>query len=141
MTHIVNNIGSQLHPATGLAALTNSAGTRNGSAVDRLQGGSMANSLVLLCNVGATTGSPSAQTYDCKLQDSADGSTGWNDIAGAAITQKTSATAALSHVDVNLAGAKRYLRVVEVVAFTGGSQPATPAGVVLVLGGFDRIPA
>ena len=139
-TYLSNNIGAEILPVAGLAALNNAAGTRNGAAIDRLQNGAMANSLVLACNVGATTGSPSAQTYDCKVQDSADGSTGWTDISGAAITQKTTATAALVQRDVDLAPARRFIRVVEVVALTGGSTPGTPAAVDVILGGFDRLP-
>lgn len=139
MTFIASNIGAEILPVAGLAALANSAGTRTGSAIDRLQSGSMANSLTLACNVGATTGTPTTQTYDCKLQDSADGSTGWADLSGASITQKTTATAGLVQKDVDLLPAKRYIRVVEVVAFTGGTTPATPAAVDVILGGFDRL--
>jgi hypothetical protein len=141
MTYINANIGAEILPVAGLAALANSAGTRNGAAIDRLQSAALAGSCVLACNVGATTGSPSATTYDCKLQDSADGSTGWADISGASITQKTTTTAALVQKDVDLTGAKRYVRVVEVIAFTGGTSPATPAAVDVILGGFDRVPA
>lgn len=139
MTYLASNIGAEILPVAGLAALANSAGTRTGSAIDRLQSGSMANSLVLACNVGATTGAPSATTYDCKVQDSADGSTGWADLSGAAITQKTTTTAGLVQKDVDLLPAKRFIRVVEVVAFTGGTSPATPAAVDVILGGFDRL--
>lgn len=140
-TYINNNVGAEILPVAGLPALANSAGTRNGSAIDRLQSAALAGSCVLACNVGATTGSPSATTYDAKLQDSADGSTGWADISGASITQKTTTTAALAQKDVDLTGAKRFIRVVEVIAFTGGTTPATPAAVDVVLGGFDRVPA
>lgn len=140
MTYIVNNIGSQILAVTGLPALANGAGNRNGSSIDRVQSGKMANSLLISANVGATTGSPSAQSYDVKLQDSADGSSGWNDVTGAAATQKTSASAATVNLEVNLAGVKRYVRVVETVAFTAGTSPATPAAVTVVLGGFDRLP-
>lgn len=139
MTYLASNIGAEILPVAGLAALANSAGTRTGSAIDRLQSGSMANSLVLACNVGATTGAPSATTYDCKVQDSADGSTGWADLSGASITQKTTTTAGLVQKDVDLLPAKRFIRVVEVVAFTGGTSPATPAAVDVILGGFDRL--
>lgn len=139
MTYLASNIGAEILPVAGLAALNNAAGTRTGAAIDRLQSGSLANSLVLVANVGATTGSPSAQTYDLKIQDSADGSTGWADLSGAAITQKTTATAGLVQKDVDLLPAKRFIRVVEVVAFTGGTTPGTPAAVDVILGGFDRL--
>lgn len=127
----LHNVGAFINPVIAHAALANAAGTRTGSAIDRRG----YESCVLSCNVGITTGSPDAQTYDCKLQDSADGSTGWADITGAAITQKTTATAAVVGADVNLAGAARYIRVVEVVGFTNGSSPKTPAAVTVILGG------
>ena len=139
-TYIVSNIGSEIAPVAGLPALANSAGTRTGAAIDRLQSGALAGSCVLAANVGATTGAPSATTYDVKIQDSADGSTNWLDISGAAITQKTSLTAALVQRDVDLSVARRFIRVVEVVAFTGGTTPATPAAIDVILGGFDRVP-
>jgi len=139
-THMNNNVGAEILPVAGLPALANSAGTRNGAAIDRLQSGALAGSCVIAANVGATTGTPSATTYDVRVQDSADGSTGWADV-GAAITQKTSLTAALAQRDVDLTGARRFIRVVEVVAFTGGTTPATPAAVDVILGGFDRVPA
>ncbi|MBM4356938.1 MAG: hypothetical protein FJ096_02405 [Deltaproteobacteria bacterium] len=139
MTYLASNIGAEILPVAGLPALANSAGTRNGAAIDRLQSGAMANSLVLVANTGATTGSPTAQTYDLKIQDSADGATGWADLSGAAIAQKTTATAALVQCEVDLLPAKRYIRAVEVVAFTGGTTPATPAAADVILGGFDRL--
>jgi hypothetical protein len=139
--HAVKNIGSLVLAIAALPPLANTAGTRNGAAIDRLQSGSLAMSCVLVRNTGATTGAPSTQTLDVKLQDSADGSTGWADITGAALTQKTTATAGLDQLDVDLSGAKRYIRTVEVTAFSGGTTPATPNAVEVILGGGSRLPA
>lgn len=121
------------------------AGTRNGSAINRRVGGSLAMSLTLIATTGAETGSPSARTFDAKIQDSADGSTGWADYIPpdqttvAAVTQITAASSE-AEVDVNLSGAKQYVRVVDTLAFTGGTSPTLGIQTTVVLGGFDRTP-
>ena len=74
----LSDIGGIIKPVAAVVA--NSSGTTNSSAIDR-QG---YESCVLFHACGAATGSPSAQTADSKLQDSADGSTSWADISGAA---------------------------------------------------------
>lgn len=135
------NVGSELKVATGNVPVAASAGTRNGAAIDR-QGFL---SCVLVAVSGAVSGSPSAQTLDAKLQDSADGSTGWADYvpAGAgsgAITQITAANT-LARKNIDLSKAKRHIRVVEVVGFTGGTSPTLGAQEVVVLGGADVLPA
>lgn len=131
------NIGGKIAPTEALPALANSAGSRNGAAVDR--DGKMSVTMVAL--VGAVTGSPSAQTYDCKIQDSEDGSTGWADVTDAAFTQKTTGTAELLRHDQNLRGVKRYIRAAETVGHTGGSSPTTPSAVAFILGGAINEPA
>ncbi len=133
-------LGSLYKTTKGNPPAAASAGTRNGSAIDRsVAGGVTYQSATLHAASGAVTGSPTTQTLDAKLQDSADGSTGWADITGAAITQITAANAE-AEVDVDLSGAKRYIRVVEVVAFTGGTTPTLGAQETVVLGGADRLP-
>lgn len=133
------DIGAHIKCVAGNVAENNSAGTRNGSAIDRESGQGLFESCTLHVTAGAASGSPTAQTLDVKIQDSADGSTGWADYTqpdgtSAAIAQQT-ADAVDVELDVNLTGAKRYLRVVEVIAFTGGSSPAWGAGESVVLGG------
>lgn len=131
-----NNIGAFLAIRQGLAPLANAAGTRNGSAVDRL----LQRSVTVVCNTGAATGSPSSGTLDVKLQDSADGSTGWADISGAAFSQKTTTTAEIRSINVDLSGAARYVRAVEVTALSGGTSPTLPNSVSLVFGGSTELP-
>ncbi len=132
-----NNIGAHITPTSTQVPLANSAGTRNSAAVDRLGYGS----LTIVSHAGAVTGSPSDQTLDVKLQESADGSTGWTDVSGAAFAQKTSATASLRTLDVNLAGVARYVRVVEVIAMTSGTSPTYPHSACVILGGKNKLPA
>lgn len=137
-------LGALFKPVIGLAPLANSAGTRNGSAIDRSPAGGVNYAgCTLAVQVGTPTGSPTSFTVDVKLQDSADGSTGWADYkpdgsTTAAITQATAA--GLAEIDVDLSGAKRYIRVVEVVAFVGGSSPAVPVADAVILVGADRTP-
>ncbi len=89
---------------------------------------------------GAASGSPTAQTVATKLQDSADGSTGWADVSGAAATDLT-ADDTEDEVDIDLSGAKRYVRVVATISFTGGTTPSIPVAATLVLAGKDELPA
>lgn len=129
------NIGGILTAKIGNVPLSNAAGTRNGSAIDRQ--GFM--SAVLVAKCGAATGSPSAQSVDVKLQDSEDGSTGWADLTGAAVAT-LDADNSIARVAVDLSGAKRYVRAVEVVAFTAGTSPEIPSDSTVILGGADDNP-
>jgi hypothetical protein len=124
------DIGSQIKNVTGVAPQAAAAGTINGPAIDRRG----LNSCVLFVTAGAATGAPTALTLDSKLQDSADGSTGWADLSGAAITQIVAASTD-KQVDVNLKGAKAYIRVVQTTGFTGGTTPTLNQGATVTLGG------
>jgi hypothetical protein len=138
---IERNIGAYIKASKGINPANTSAGTVNGAAIDRagIGGGTLFHSCVLHGACGAATGSPSAQTVDNKLQDSADGSTGWADITGAALTQLT-ADNGEAEKDVDLSSAKRYIRVVNTVGFTGGTSPAIPVAAEVVLGGSEQLP-
>lgn len=132
---LISNVGSLIKTVPGSTPRAASAGATNGAAVDRLGYGS----LVLATATGAATGSPSAVGVAAKLQDSADGSTGWADVSGAALA--LAAENASGKVNVDLAGVKRYVRVVETVALTGGSTPTLALASTVVLGGADTLPA
>lgn len=129
------SIGSFLTPAAGTVPAVVLAGTRNGAAIDRTG----YQSCVLFAQTGAVTGSPSTQSLAAKLQHSDDGSTGWADISGAAITAISAASSA-AKVNVNLSTAKQYIRVVETAAFSGGSTPTMGVGTSVVLGGANELP-
>lgn len=111
------------------------AGTINGAGIDRRG----FESCTLFASTGDIAGSPTATTVDIKLQDSADNST-FADLTGAALTQITAADT-LEQKDIDLSGAKRYIRIVRVVAFTGGISPTVDVGVGVVLAGAVDIPA
>lgn len=61
-------------------------------------------------------------TVDYKIQESADGSTGWADVTGAAITQLT-ASDGKARIAINCEKTKRYLRAVLTIG-TAASQVA-----------------
>jgi hypothetical protein len=131
-----SSVGSLVKPMVGNVPAAPAAGTRNGAAIDRLG----YDSCVLFQQAGASSGTPTTIALDAKLQDSADGSSGWADISGAAITQLTTASSS-GKVAVSLSGSKRYIRVVEVLAFTGGTSPTLGVSSSVVLGGPDSLPA
>lgn len=92
-----------LATTVSLAPAASNASTVTGSAVD-LQD---YNSPVLIVqNHGVSTG-----TLDGKIQDSADGSTGWADISGAAFAQSTT-TADVKMLTITPGQVRRYIRYV-----------------------------
>ena len=107
------------------------AGAQTAEAVDTMG----YNTAMVVIEVGAASGSPTAQTVDAKVQESDDGSTGWTDVDGAAITQITADDqSALIRVEGLGTGRKRYLRVLATVGFTGGTSPAIPVTASIALG-------
>lgn len=136
---IYQSIGEFFTPKQALAPLANAAGTRTSASLDRTG----FQSLVLMCSLGAVTGAPTSLTYDCKIQDSADGTTFADFLPDAVTVAKITqavAGAQLVEKNVNLAGARQFIRVVEVTAFVGGTSPALPAAVNLDLGGATSLP-
>lgn len=142
---LMSQLGTLFKAVLGNPPALPAAGARNSAAIDRATpGGNFFNSATLVQKTGAIAGSPSAQTVDAKIQDSPDGSTGWADykpdgVTTAAIAQLTAANA-VGEVDVDLSGAKRYIRVVETVAFTAGTSPTIGADSTVILAGADRTP-
>lgn len=131
-----NNIGGYVAARSSLPPVAAVAGTRTGTSVDRLGFASC----VIVHSCAAVAGAPTTQAIDLKLQDSDDGSA-FADVAGYAFAQKTTGTAELRELDLNLAKARRFVRLVEVVAFTGGTTPSVVSAPVIILGGADRLVA
>lgn len=115
-----------------LAGSASRTSTLTGSAVD-LQGLS-GEATVILDSSAATAGTN--PTLDVKIQDSADGSTGWADVTGAAFTQVTS-TASQQRLSVNVSEIKRYVRTVGTLG--GTSTPTFVYSVNLL--GVNKYPA
>ena len=88
---------------TSLSASASQASTVTGAAVDLL---AYEGPVAIVQNHGAGTG-----TLDGKIQDSADGSTGWADVAGAAFASSTT-TADIQKLVLQSKQVKRFIRYV-----------------------------
>lgn len=125
------DIGSDLVAAQAIAAAAHAVGTVNGAAIDTVG----FHDAMFTLNVGSAD--PDG-FLDVKIQESADGSTGWADITGAAFVQVTTTNAnAIYQGAVKMTPSrKRYLRAVATVA-----QNACLFAVDAVLGGAANTPA
>ena len=79
--------------------------------------------IVIVQSHGTGTG-----TLDGKIQDSADGSTGWADVTGATFSQSTT-TADVKILSLDPKSTKGYIRYVGTIA---GTTPSFTMGVVLL---------
>lgn len=126
----------------GAPPAASAAGTVNGTGVDRYG----FHSVVVEVQTGATTGTPTTQTLDVKLQHSDSSGSGYADFqpdgtaASGAVAQLTAANTR-KRKTISLDGAKRYIRAVAVTAFTGGASPTLASAVVLCLKGAVEQPA
>lgn len=113
------NIGTHLQ-TIDLIPMASVTGDGNGTGVDLQQ---FVGSVAVLLSCKNTAGT--TPTLDVKLQDSADNSTGWADISGAAFTQVTDANtsaATLEKIVLNVDSCARYVRTVKDIG--GTSSPA-----------------
>ena len=111
-----------------------SAGTTAGLWIDR----SKFLSAVVGLATGAVTGTPTAQsvTVTIKTSDASNGdnAVGLKDMEGNAVTVALTTGSAVIDIDVDLLGAKKYIGVSVVTAFTGGTTPAVPVNLFVALG-------
>lgn len=111
------------------------AATVNGGAIDLVSRG-LGNfkSGMIVNAINAIGGSPTDFTMTTTLQESADGSTGWTDVAGTELAT-TGDAATVEQLSFALDQvSQRYVRIECVVAFTGGSSPNVDGAALLVLG-------
>ncbi len=142
------NIGAFLKAEIGTPAFADDAAAPvNGTGIDR-EGHQ---SCLLVAQAGAATGSPTGQTHDAKIQDSAAVAGTYVDYvtpqggqvgtpSDAEIVQQT-ADDVISVKEVDLSGAKRFIRVVSTVTLTAGTSPTWPVSTALILGPKDEVPA
>jgi hypothetical protein len=139
----IHNVGSYVIPVTSVFPESASAGTINGTSIDRALH-NMPLSCVLHQVVGAESGAPTATSVQTKLQDSPDNST-WSDYkAGTTTVQETAVLTAASSENsaaIDLGGANRFIRAVTIVSFTGGTSPAILVAADIVLGGERELAA
>ncbi len=134
---LLRDIGAYVKSINGVFPFARTAGAVNGAAINRLG----FDSCVLHTVSGAATGSPTGQTLDAKLQDSADGSTGWADLVPAIAITQIVADDTEEQVDADLSGHKKFIRVVQTVTLTAGTSPTLPCASSVVLGGAVEVPA
>jgi hypothetical protein len=137
------NIAALAVAVSSVVPQASAAQTIDGTSIDR-QKHSMALSAILHTATGAESGAPSTASVQSTLQHSPDNSTwtnflydGTNTAQGAAITAANQD----QNYAVDLTLAYRYLRVVTVVAFTGGTSPTIGVAADLVLGGEQTLAA
>ncbi len=138
-----HNIGALLAAVTSVFPQSSAAATVDGSSIDR-DAHSMAGSCVLHQVAGALGGAPSTASVITKLQDSADNSTFADykpDGVNVATTVALTAADTENSVNVDLAAARRYIRAVTTVAFTGGTSPTALVAADVILGGENTAPA
>lgn len=145
MTDMVvqKNIAALVHAAVSVAPQSSGAATVNGTAIDRALHGDAA-CCVLFTAVGDVTGAPTTTSVVSKIQDSADSAT-WADYEPDGSNVATGATLTAANTSdgtgVDLSSARRYVRAVTTVAFTGGTSPAALIAASLILAGEDRLAA
>jgi len=118
---LVNNLDGDvsIEPGTNLSGSTAS----NGDAIDCL---SQEGPVHGFFSSASATGTPDSYTVTCKLQESADGSTGWADING----QSTLVLNGDKQQGFVRAAnrSQRYVRCVATPAFVAGTSPAVDVG-------------
>lgn len=133
--------GPEVKNQIGTVPAASAAGTVNGTGVDR-RGFNFA---ILEAQTGAVTGAPAAQTLDAKLQhaDTLGGS--YTDFvpgaAGSGAVAQITAVNSRKRKQIDLRGAKPFVRAVATVGFTGGTAPTLANVVTLQLSGADALPA
>lgn len=121
------NLGELTTTRRGISPQASADGTVNGASIDRTGFGYA----VVSCDVGASTGSPTAISVTFKVQDSADGTT-FADVAGTTRTITVNNTN--DRIEVDLRGLRQYIRAVATVTHTGGTMPTTNIAASVVLG-------
>jgi hypothetical protein len=128
--------GKLLKLADAAVGVDDGAGTLTGGVVDR-QGFDAAR---VGARFEAPSGSPSTATATLVLQhgDESNGS----DMADyeTLLTATDVSSAVLLEAAANLRGTKRYVRVKSVLAFTGGSSPASDTCLICALTGSAEVP-
>lgn len=122
------------------------AGTITGDAIERsgFQG-----DCTFTVMHGVVSGSPSAYTVNAHVEESADNST-WTDVDLAADVadgddaidefNDDSTTEGIQTLRIKLENRMKYLRMVMVVGFTGGSSPKVPVAATFDLSGARELP-
>ena len=134
------NIGAHVRNYPSVRAVASTGATHNGVSVDRMPAESDEGYLsgVMVIDIGAATGAPTALTVNARLQDSADGSA-FADIATTVLATSTitaqTAGSALVEMNFDASQVRRYLRAQIVTTLTAGTSPTIPVSGTLCMGG------
>lgn len=132
----IHNIGHKVKTVLSIVPVSQAAGTVEGTSTDRLN----FQSCRIAGMVGSVINDPSSQSVTFKLQHSDDDVT-FTDVTGGGVTAIT-ADDTITHLDFDLGGTKRYVRLYATVAFTGGvPAPSIPIAGLLILGGSTSLRA
>lgn len=133
--------GPEVKNQIGTVPAASAAGTVNGTGVDR-RGFNFA---ILEAQTGAATGTPTTQALDAKLQHADTLAGSYTDYvpgaAGSGAVAQITAVNSRKRKQIDLRGAKAFVRVVTTTAFTGGTTPTLANVVTLQLSGADALPA
>ena len=124
----MKNLASTFKPVL-LIGNQSATATVTGSAVD-IRPGELTDA-VLIAAIGAVTGAPSTQSITIKIQNCATSGGTYTDLA--TFTASTAGTAQVGSVQVILDPTKPFHKAVATIAFTGGTTPAYPVAVTLLL--------
>lgn len=137
----ISGPGPEVKNQIGTVPAASAAGAVNGTGVDR-RGFNFA---ILEAQTGAVTGSPTAQTLDAKIQHSDAVAGTYSDfdpgVAGSGAVAQITAVNSRKRKQIDLRGAKAFVRVVTTVGFTAGTAPTLANCVTLQLAGADVLPA
>lgn len=133
--------GPEVKNQIGTVPAASAAGAINGTGVDR-RGFNFA---ILEAQTGAVTGAPTAQTLDAKIQHSDTVGGTYADFvpgaAGSGAVAQITAINSRKRKQIDLRGAKAFVRVVTTVGLTAGTAPTLAHCVTLQLAGADVLPA
>lgn len=134
---MTKNLGAIALPIQSVSPQSSVAASINGASIDRFPH-SMPLTCILHQSVGALSGAPTTTSVVTKLQDSADG-TNFADFAPDGVTMATlpALTAATkdNSLSIELTAARRFIRAVTTIVFTGGTTPAALVAADIIIGG------
>lgn len=135
--HQTHDIGAHVKQALGLTPRLAVAAALNGPAIDRQGYGSCSVAVI----TGADAGAPDSFSVATAIEHSDDGATNWAAFTDGGSVSTVVTEAAVTEASINLAGAKRYIRVSPTVAFVNGTTPSIGLAIAVTLGGADKLPA
>jgi hypothetical protein len=127
------DLGNKLVTTLSISGQTTSAGTVTGTGVDR-RGYEYG---VMLYTTGFTTGTPTGLTVTCTVEDSSD-NTSFSTYGTYSVA--ITSTNVMKRINMDLNGAKRYIRPSMVAVMQAGSTPTVHVKAIAILDAFRVLP-